>query len=67
MNKTYGKAEIQLQTFLKSAVNGLSRELHAPASLSKGKELWYPQDKDLFSYLRMTDQVPYPGSLLYTF
>jgi hypothetical protein len=45
--KTYGEAEVQLHAFLTTAIDGVSGQLHAKASLPREKSSWYPLDRRL--------------------
>jgi hypothetical protein len=39
--------EVQLLAFVTSALDEGENKLHAPASLSPGKETWYPSNRSL--------------------
>jgi hypothetical protein len=45
--KAYGEVEVQLHHFWPRHYMEVSGQLHAPAALSQGKNLWYPLDTRL--------------------
>lgn len=53
----YGKEDVQLHTFLKFTIGGVSSHIHAPAALNSAKRPPLPTE---YEYVRASERVSNP-------